>query len=382
MEGRRHEARVSRGFEREALGVPMVPSGRVTRMVAALRRRLAKVYRRTAPPPLQILETMLGQLDGHVLSALVTVGVPDQLEKSMAVDVLAERVGADPGRLERVLRYGAARGFVSLDRKGRVKATRLIRSLRSDAVAPWHAWVRMAGSDWFTGAMRALPDGLVEARFNAFEHAHGVDFFTYLTVSRPEAGELFDEAMAAGATLQAIGLARELEWDGLTSVCDVGGGTGAALAVLQQYHPHLDVTLFDRPSVVARTRLEPRDTAPGRRIIESGTFFTAVPPGRDRYLLSAVIHDWDDLQAGQILTNVASVLGSEGRAVVVENVAAEKPTDDFAAASDLLMSVLATGRERTDDEYRELFGAAGLAVVNEYLLPSGSTAYELATGRR
>ncbi len=368
---------VSRDFERDVLGALVVPSGRTTRMVSAIRRRVAGLHRRVAPPPLRILEAMLGQLDGHALHALVELGVPDAIDKRATVEDLAESVGADCDDLRRLLRYCAARGLIRLDRKGRVRETGITRALRSDTAAPWKGWVAFAGSDWFSEAFRALPEGVGAGAPSAFEAAHGTDLFTYITEVRPEAGEAFNEAMAAGATLQAVGLAKGLEWDGITSVCDVGGGTGAALEVLQRYHPELDVTLFDLPAVVARARLVPKETAPGRRILERGDFFGAVPPGRDRYLLLAVIHDWDDHQARRILGNVRAVLGTEGRAVVVENIASEHPTDDFAAASDLLMLALASGRERTDREYRDLFESADLAVVDDHLLPTGSRAYEL-----
>ncbi len=369
---------MNRRFERDALGAPMVPSGRTTRIANAFRRRVAGLHRRAAPPPVRILEAMLAQLDGFALRALVELGVPDALDRRVEMEDLAMAVGADPADLERLIRYCAARRFVRLDRKGRVRESGVTRALRSDTSVPWKGWVGFAGSDWFGAALRALPEGVQKGSSSAFEAAHGTDFFTYVTETRPDAGVAFDEAMSAGATLQAIGLARSLDWSGITSVCDVGGGTGAALEVLQQYHPHLDVTLFDLAAVIGRARLTPKATAPGRRILERGDFFTAVPPGRDRYLLLAVVHDWDDAQARHILANVRSVLGPEGRAVVVENVASEQPTDDFAAASDLLMLALASGRERTDSEYRSLFESAGLSVVDDHLLPTGSRAYELA----
>jgi tRNA A58 N-methylase Trm61 len=49
-------------------------------------------------------------------------------------------------------------------------------------------------------------------------------------------------------------------WDGLRTVVDVGGGTGAMLAALLRRHPHLHGTLVDLPGTVARA--DPALTAP------------------------------------------------------------------------------------------------------------------------
>lgn len=366
-----------RRFERDALGAPVIPPPAIARWATALRRRLLGVHRRLAPPPVQVLEALFSSFDAHVLRALVELGIPDELQKPSTISELAERVGADPTRLERLLRYAAARGLVGLDRRGRVRSSPVTDSLRGDAAAPWRGWVRFATSDWFDASWRNLSAAVKPEVPTAFELAHGTDFFGYTTEIDPEAGVVFDQAMAAGATLQGIVLSRALDWDGVETVLDVGGGYGATLGVLQRYHPHLSATLFDLPEVVERARFD----GDGRSIV-GGSFFDGLPAGHDRYLLLAIVHDWDDNRAIAILTNVAAAMGPEGEAIVVENVASERPRDDFAAASDLLMFVLATGRERTVDQYRRLFGDAGLRITRQRLLATGATAFTLrAIGR-
>ncbi len=366
-----------RRFERDALGAPVIPPPAIARWATALRRRLLGVHRRLAPPPVQVLEALFSSFDAHVLRALVELGIPDELQRPSAISDLAERVGADPTRLERLLRYAAARGLVGLDRRSRVRSSPVTDSLRSDAAAPWRGWVRFATSDWFDASWRNLSAAVKPEVPTAFELAHGTDFFGYTTEIDPEAGVVFDQAMAAGATLQGIVLSRALDWDSVETVLDVGGGNGATLGVLQRYHPHLSATLFDLPEVVERARFD----GDGRSIV-GGSFFDGLPAGHDRYLLLAIVHDWDDNRAIAILSNVAAAMGPEGEAIVVENVASELPQDDFAAASDLLMFVLATGRERTVDQYRRLFGDAGLRIARQRLLATGATAFTLrAIGR-
>ena len=322
------------------------------------------------------MEALFAAFDGHVLRALVELDIPDTLHRPMAVKQLAERIECDPSGLHRLLRYGAARGFVKIDRRGRVGPTGVTAALRTDAAAPWHGWVRFATSDWADTALRHLAPSLRADSSPAFELAHGVDFFEFTTSVNPEAGETFDLAMTAGATLQGIVLARGLDWDDIHSVCDVGGGHGATLEVIQRYHPALTAVLLDLPDVVARSSFDSEAGDRPRQTV-GGSFFDALPAGHDRYLLLAIVHDWDDPRASTILSNVADAMGPDGEAVVVETIASDRPRDDFAAASDLLMLVLASGRERTDADYRRLFDNAGLTIADQRLLPTGATAFTL-----
>jgi hypothetical protein len=323
-----------------------------------------------------LLETLFASFDSHVLRILVELNISDHLTETRSVDELAELTDTDDARLERVLRYAASRGFVEYSRSGRISGNGMTEALASDDLAHWAGWVRFATSDWFDASWRNLGPSLSPDSPPAFALAHGTDFFEYTTSVNPAAGEAFDEAMAAGAKLQAIALARSLDWVNIDSVCDVGGGNGAALDILLRYEPHLNVTLFDLPGVVERSsNIDSQFRSAWQTI--GGSFFEEVPPGHDRYLLLAIVHDWDDTDATTILSNVSAAMGTGGEAVVVETAASDRPRDDFAAAADLLMFVLASGRERTHGQYHALFSAAGLRVHDQRLLPSGATAFTL-----
>jgi hypothetical protein len=203
--------------------------------------------------------------------------------------------------------------------------------------------------------------------------ATGTDFFDFLEHGPPAAATAFHDAMEAGATMQAIALSHGLDWDGVRRVCDVGGGTGAALRTLTRLRPELEPLLFDRPEVVA--------AAPADLPAVGGDFFVSVPEGCDRYLLLAVVHDWDDDDAVRLLRCVRDALPAHGSAVVVENVLPDRPRDEFAVASDLLMLVLGPGRERTRGRFDALFDAAGLRLARHVVLPTGFSAFVLESVR-
>jgi hypothetical protein len=86
-----------------------------------------------------------------------------------------------------------------------------------------------------------------------------------------------------------------------------------------------------------------------------------VPAGADAYLLSRVIHDWDDRDATRILRRCRAAMRDGARLLLVEAVLPERARDaPEAIRMDLHMLVLFGARERTEAEYRRLLTAAGL----------------------
>jgi hypothetical protein len=145
--------------------------------------------------------------------------------------------------------------------------------------------------------------------------------------------------------------------------------------------PALGGILFDLPAVVARAGpLIAEEGLDDRIEMVGGDMFDSVPPGADRYLLSAVVHDWPDDQASRILANVRDAMShADACAIVVE---LELPEHDGAAlerAYDLLILVLGGGRERTPPQFLALFATAGLRLVDDRILGNGWHAYHLAT---
>ena len=90
-----------------------------------------------------------------------------------------------------------------------------------------------------------------------------------------------------------------------------------------------------------------------------GSFFEAVPGGADAYLLRHIIHDWDDERATAILRTVRRAMGEGARLLVVEGVIPPGDEPSFAKLLDLTMLVAPGGLERTEEEYRRLYEAAG-----------------------
>ncbi|HEX7166700.1 MAG TPA: methyltransferase [Acidimicrobiales bacterium] len=355
---------------RDLLGVPMLPPGWVTSRANRVRALVGRAHRSAAPPPVQILESLLGALDAAALGALCECGIVDALDRRMTVDELASVTATSRPELERLVRYASARGWLQVDRRGGVAPNATTTFLRRDHPGGWRAWV-----DFTTGAdvNRALAHlaSAVRDGSDAFEAANGAPFFEWMAL-HPERGAAFDGAMAAGGAMHGIVLAQALDWSDARRVCDVGGGTGALLGTLLDAVPTLTGVLFDLPPVVERARSHPRMAA------VAGDAFATVPSDCDTYLFVNVVHDWGDDDAVRLLSTVAANAPSRARVVIVEGEPRTPPIDEIATRSDLLMMALAPGgRERTREEVAILAGRAGWRVATTTALASGDFAHVL-----
>jgi hypothetical protein len=365
----------------QVLGIPLLPPSRVVGAGNRLRAGLARLHRATAPPPARIIEATLGTLDLAALSALCRLGVPDRLVGPTDGGAIADDLGVDRVRLERLLRYAAIRGWVRFDRRGMVRPTRAIEFLRRDHPGGWRAWIEFASGPEVHAAIGALDLGLA-ADGDAFAAVNGAPFFDWMG-GRPERHAVFDAAMAAGGQMHGLLIARALDWSDARRICDVGGGDGALLAVLLAEHEQLEGVVFELPEVAGRVRDRPRLGAVG------GDAFEVVPSGFDTYLLVNVLHDWDDEASERLLGNVARALAAvedaDGstptpprRVVIVESEAHARPRDDLAIRADLLMLALTPGgRERTVDELVALGARVGLRRQRVRRLASGGVALVL-----
>jgi hypothetical protein len=119
-----------------------------------------------------------------------------------------------------------------------------------------------------------------------------------------------------------------------------------------------------------------------RAVFVGGDFFVEVPGECDRYLLTAIIHDWDDESCIKILRTIVHAMPPHARIWVLEQPVAPGDGVDFAKLADMMMLVYSDGgRERTQSEYESLFSRAGLRITAQTTLPSLFEVFELAPAR-
>jgi hypothetical protein len=300
-------------------------------------------------------------INGHVIAQAVHVaarlGIADLLRDGpLTVEALADVTAAHAPTLRRLLRALASAAVFAEESDGRFRLTPQAEYLRSDVSGSMRNWaVAFNGPAWWASWSELLHS--VQTGEPAFRKAQRQPFWDYLD-AHPEEHALFDATMSAN---DPAPVASAYDWSGFQVVVDVGGGQGGLLAAILQASPSLRGVLFDQPSVVATAHeLLKRWGVLDRCEVAGGDFFVSVPKGADAYVLKVVIHDWEDEQAIAILRNCRSAMAEKGKVLLIERVLGPLNQPDRGRVMDLLMLVGPGGRQRTEDEFRQLFAEAGL----------------------
>jgi hypothetical protein len=234
--------------------------------------------------------------------------------------------------------------------------------LRADSATPIGAWAEFVGSPSVWRTWGHLLHS-VRTGENAFQSLNGTDVWHY-RAEHPEEGVIFDRAMTELSRGNAEAVIGAYDFSAFHHVVDVGGGRGLLLAAILNAHPRMQGTLFDQPGVVAGAQpvLEARGVADRCKIV-GGSFFDSVPEGGDAYLMRVVIHDWEDTEAIAILKACRRAMRDTAKLLLIERIVAapnEVPATKF---TDLNMLVLPGGRERTREEFTDLFAKSGFALA-------------------
>lgn len=323
---------------------------------------------RVAPAD-QLQHLIVGAWISQAIGVAANAGIADLLAAGPKLSTeLADATGTHPSALYRLLRTLASVGLFTEVGPGRFALTPMGESLRSDVPASlrglsmfvcgeeaWQPWGRL--------------DHSVRTGEPAFDHVFGMGSWEY-RARHPEASTRFNAAMTSLTRQVVRAVADAYDFADMRLLVDVGGSHGVFLDALLRRHPGLRGILFDLPHVVegARERLEAGILE--RCQLVGGDMFEAVPEGGDAYMLSRVIHDWDDERSVAILERCRRAMAPEGRLLLVEEVLPPGDAPAYGKLNDLHMLVGPGGQERTEAQYRALYEAAGLKLTR--VVPTAS----------
>ncbi|HEV7646695.1 MAG TPA: methyltransferase [Actinophytocola sp.] len=284
-----------------------------------------------------------------------TLRLVDRLDEPRTAADLAEEIGADADALERLMRHLVTIGLLSRDDTGRYTPTARGACLRDDHPAELRADWDVDGSIGRADvSAMALPHS-VRTGAAAFPELYGAPFWADLATD-PARSAAFDEQRGVASGLEAPGIVAAYDWGALGDVMDVGGGDGTLLIALLNEYPALRGTLLDLqgPAESARKLIDAAGLA-DRADVVAGDFLDRVPPGAEGYLLSAIVHSWNDTDARRILSRCAEAAGQDGAVFVIERVPARERTH-----ADLRNLAWFGGKVRDVTELTELAESVGL----------------------
>ncbi|CAH9143024.1 unnamed protein product [Cuscuta epithymum] len=190
-----------------------------------------------------------------------------------------------------------------------------------------------------------------------FNKAYGMNAFEYPGTD-PRFNKIFNNGMSDHSILTMKKILEIYKgFNGLKSLVDVGGGTGATLNMILSKYPDIKGINFDLPHVI-------HDALPyhGMEHI-GGDMFVNVPKG-DAIFMKWICHDWSDDHCLKFLKNCFKALPENGKMIIMESIIPEEPdtsptTRNVIHADILMLAYNPGGRERTEKEFEVLSKNAG-----------------------
>lgn len=346
-------------------------AGAVRRFARAMRfaARLRRGVDRLTPPPFRLMQIGSAFWQSRALYVATRLDIATVLgDGELGVAEIADRVAAHPDATGRLLRMLGAMDIFEEVAPRVFRNNRLSAWLRSDNPKNVRAMILMHNAEamsrpWYETLERGVREGRPP-----FCLTHGKELFAYLD-GHPEFDALFSQAMDSVEALAGDSFVTDFDWGRFARIIDVGGSRGSKSLAILRRHAHMIALVLDRSQVVAEAErywAEHETDGLERLRFQAGDLLESIPPARDArdvYLLSAVLHGFDDAACVTVLRNLAAACaGSGARIALLEMVLPEMRADLAGAAFDMQMFMGTRGRERTLAEWRVLFGRSGLAL--------------------
>ncbi len=340
-------------------------------------RRFAKVMKfgawlqaipnKLTPPPFRLMQIGSAFWQSRALYVATRLDIATALgDEELDADAIAIRVAAKGDATRRLLRLLAAIGVFQEKAPHVFRNNKVSAFLRTDNPKNVRAMILMHNSDsmsrpWCEHLEQGIREGV-----SPFRLTHGEDLFDYLD-HHADFDSLFSEAMDSVEALTGDSFATDFDWGRFERIIDVGGSRGTKSLAILKRHPNLTALVVDRPQVIAEAKhyWSMHNTNGTERLrFQAGDAFTTIPLAqgeKDIYLLSALLHGFDDGICTTILRNVGYACGQTGaRIALLEMVLPEVGADVAGASFDMQMFMGSRGRERTLREWAAVFANSGM----------------------
>jgi len=219
-----------------------------------------------------------------------------------------------------------------------------------------------------------LPTMIKDGKQNAFPREYGQKLFEF-TDSNPLYREVFNQAMSSYSSIQTAWVTDALDgynFSNVNTVCDVGGGQGHLLCSLLVKYPHIRGTVIELDSVIKNNDLlwAEKMGVKDRCSYVGGNMFSKVPAA-DAYIMKMILHDWSDDECVKILSNIYNAASENGTVLIAEHLVPGPEEPHFSKLFDIHMMCVATGKERTVEEYADLLKKTGWNHANTFHSQSG-----------
>ncbi len=342
----------------------------------AIRKRPGSAPRSSTPAG-KLIEMMAMRHVPQALYVASVLGIADLLADGPKTgDELALATKTHARSLARVLRTLTAARILAENKDRRFRLTSLGQPMRSGAADSVRAICILWGGD--SNLEGRLVDSVRSGK-TAVELVSGsADWMEYHQHNATGAG-VFNAAMTALSNAHYRGVLDAYNFAPIRELVDIGGGHGRLISMILTAYPKMRGVLFDLPHAFEGGQKAIAEAGLSDRCeVASGDFFQSVPEGADAYILSRVIHDWDDDKAVSILKVVRNAMAPRGRLLLFETMIKGGNQLSYPLLSDINMMIRTGGSERSETDYRTLYKAAGFKLTKAIATksPTGMTILE------
>jgi len=319
------------------------------------------------PPPFRLMQIGSSFWQSRALYVAIRLDIASILgDDEQNANQLAEKLKGDPKAISRLMRFLLAMGIFEEVSPKSYRNNTLSEYLRTDNPENVCAMILMHNSEamsrpWYEQLENGLREGVPP-----FQLVHGEPLFSYLD-KHADMDALFSNAMNCVEALSGDSYATDFDWSRFKRIIDLGGSRGLKSLTIVNKHPHLTSLVVDRAPVISEAMdywAKHKKDGIQQLSFEAGDLLKSIPSAQDKYdiyLLSAVLHGFDDDTCTIILGNLADAIGQSGaRCAIIEMVLPETNVDMAGAAFDMQMFMGTYGRERTLAEWKLLIEGAKL----------------------
>ncbi|MBN2016904.1 MAG: methyltransferase [Candidatus Cloacimonetes bacterium] len=304
----------------------------------------------------KVMQIITANWIAQPLYVVTKLGIPVILaEGPKSSNELAEITGTYEPFLYRVMRALSSVGFFHEEKDRVFGITPMGEILQKDKMQPI---VLMFLSDWHANAWAHLLKSVKTGKI-AFECAYGRSAFEWLA-KHEEAAEVFNKANELKAIQSHAAVVDMYDFSKVNSIVDIGGGYGGLLFCILFKNPHLKGIIADLPYM--KEKVEQGISAnelSDRCVFIACDFFQEIPADHDCYILSNILHDWDDEKCQTTLSNCHNAMGNSARLLIIESILPKRNEFTITSLMDLEVMVMGGGKERTESEYQNLLYGSG-----------------------
>lgn len=285
--------------------------------------------------------------ESRILTSILELCIFDRLEKNISSLELYRQIKLEASIIDMILRWLAIHRLLTIDNDvySLTLAGKIILNRLKPVFSYWQSSILVETSLKLTDSLKTNQ--------SSFDKVHRLSFFEYIQKTPKMAGD-FEKIMS----FYAIDYSDYFSYLRLSdeTVCDIGGGNGALLSSLKQCYPGIKPIILDK--FVYKNRQ-------GIKFVEMD-FFQKWSLEADIYLISRILHDWNDNQVTRLLKNIADNMNSKTILYVFETIVSEENAIDKGVSISFHLLNLLGGRERTLSEFKALFQKSGLMIKDIY----------------